>query len=185
MQIERGAGNRGRRQQLGDVADARCKPLAPRIADEMAVFLHECAATGAVDDDRLIAISERCDIDSREGTRRVRQSGVRMQRSAADLTGDLTDVVAVHGQGAHGRIVDMREEALLDAAPEQQRGTRKCERGTYFSVPRSAFHVPRWLRRRQHPKGEPDPAPSSDAARQHGSQQPGTPVDSPAHPRRR
>jgi hypothetical protein len=84
----------------------------------MTVFLHEGSAAGAIHHNRFVTVTEGCDVRARQGSCFICQSRMRVQRAAAHLATHFPDIIAVYGEGANGGIVDVREEAILDAAPE-------------------------------------------------------------------
>ena len=103
-----------------------------------------------------------------------------MQRSTTDLAFHFAHLVAVHAQGAHGRVVDVGEQALLDTATKQQRGGRRRKdfprRGSPFAALRSS----------QHPHGKPEPSPASESPRDPRRAEPTSkPVHDSTHLRRR
>src|SRR5262249_32846240 len=126
VQIERRAGDRSlrtvARQQLGDITDPGAEPCRAVVAEQMSVLLHEGPTPRAVHDDGRLAVTEGLDVGARKGPGVVEQAGVRVEGSAADLAARRLDVIAIHGQGARGGIVDVGEEAVLDTAPEQLDG---------------------------------------------------------------
>jgi hypothetical protein len=108
-------------EQLSDVADSGREP-DPGAVEEMAVVLQHGPAPGTVDDDGLVPVAEGGEVRPRESARLVAQPGVRVQRPAARLPADLAHLVAVDLECPDRGVVDVREEAVHDAAPEQQGG---------------------------------------------------------------
>src|SRR5207247_9551297 len=126
VQIERRAWNRPLRpiagEELRHVANPHTESLTLLIAHKMPVLFHQCPAARAVHYDRLIAVAECCDIHPRQRPRFFQQSRVRMQGAAANLARDLVDVIPIHNESPDCRVGNMGEQALQDAASEQQAG---------------------------------------------------------------
>src|SRR5205085_2254748 len=83
-----------------------------------------CAASGAVDDDRLVPGSEGGDVQPGEAARVVLEPRVLVQRAAAHLLRDLAHRIPVHLERADGGVVDVREEALHNTSSEQADGSQ-------------------------------------------------------------
>ena len=126
VQVEWRARNRPLRpiagEELRHVANPHTESLTLLIAHKMPVLFHQCPAARAVHYDRLIAVAECCDIHPRQRPRFFQQSRVRMQGAAANLARDLVDLIPIHNEGSPGGIVHVREQALHDAAAEEQGG---------------------------------------------------------------
>jgi hypothetical protein len=95
---------------------------------QILVFLERRAAAGGVGDDGVeFAAEEDAHVDARQIASDVADSGVRRQRTAADLAGGHDDLAAVGGEHANRCFVQLRETDLCDAAGE------KCNAGSFLA----------------------------------------------------
>ena len=95
----------------------------------MTVLLHEGSAAGAIHHNRFVTVTEGCDVRARQGSCFIGQSRMRMQRPAAHLANHFPDIIAVHGEGAHGGLVDVLEQTLHDTAAKDLYRVRRVACG--------------------------------------------------------
>src|SRR5258708_6696644 len=89
---ENGARHFGRgREHLRHVLHTSGEPFAAFISEEAPVVLHQGPTAGAVDDDRLRAVTERRDVYASQVECVFMQAGMSMQRTAAHLAADFLD----------------------------------------------------------------------------------------------
>ena len=152
-------------------------------AKQVAVLLEQGAAAGAVHHDEVGAMPEGPQVLPRERFGTLAVTRVLMQRPATALPVDLHDTIAVGFEHAPGRVIDVTEDGIHDAAAKE--GYRGRGMG-YVKVGEQArlLMAPG---RRQHPHAEPEARSAGQAGGKPGGAKParGGEQRSPDQPARR